>query len=122
MSRMNKISLQQKFSLFDEHWSPKIVAELNGQHVKIAKLQGELEWHQHADEDELFWVVKGKLTIELRDQTVELSPGEIFVVPRGVEHKPSATEETHIVMFEPAGTLNTGDAESDRTVASPERI
>ena len=122
MSRMNKISLQQKFSLFDEHWSPKIVAELNGQHVKIAKLQGELEWHQHADEDELFWVVKGKLKIELRDQTVELSPGEIFVVPRGVEHKPSATEETHIVMFEPAGTLNTGDAESDRTVASPERI
>ena len=122
MSRMNKISLQQKFSLFDEHWSPKIVAELNGQHVKIAKLQGEFEWHQHADEDELFWVVQGKLKIELRDQTVELSPGEIFVVPRGVEHKPSATEETQIVMFEPAGTLNTGDAESDRTVASPERI
>ena len=119
---MSKINLEQKFSLFEEHWSPKIVAELNGQHVKIAKLQGEFEWHQHDDEDELFWAVKGNLKIEMRDQTVDLSPGEIFVVPRGVEHKPSATVETHIVMFEPVGTVNTGDRESDRTVASPDRI
>lgn len=122
MSRLDKVCLEEKFSLFDEHWSPKIVAELNGQHVKIAKLEGEFEWHQHADEDELFWVVKGKLVIELRDQTVELLPGEIFVVPRGVEHKPSAAEETHIVMFEPAGTVNTGESTSARTVASPEWI
>ncbi len=85
---MKKISLADKFSLFSEHWSPKIVAELNGQHVKIAKVQGSFDWHQHPAEDELFWVIEGQLDIELRDQTIRLGPGELFVVPRGVEHRP----------------------------------
>ena len=119
---MDKINLTEKFNLFSEHWTPKIVAELNGQHVKIAKLLGEFEWHQHENEDELFWIVKGKLLIHFRDKSVELSPGEILVIPKGVEHKPEAPEEVHLVMFEPVGTVNTGETESDRTVAQPERI
>ena len=119
---MDKINLTEKFNLFSEHWTPKIVAELNGQHVKIAKLLGEFEWHQHENEDELFWIVKGKLLVHFRDKSVELSPGEILVIPKGVEHKPEAPEEVHLVMFEPVGTVNTGEIESDRTVAQPERI
>lgn len=119
---MDKINLTEKFNLFSEHWTPKIVAELNGQHVKIAKLLGEFEWHQHENEDELFWIVKGKLLVHFRDKSVELSPGEILVIPKGVEHKPEAPEEVHLVMFEPVGTVNTGETESDRTVAQPERI
>lgn len=119
---MDKINLTEKFNLFSEHWTPKIVAELNGQHVKIAKLLGEFEWHQHENEDELFWIVKGKLLVHFRDKSVELSPGEILVIPKGVEHKPEAPEEVHLVMFEPVGTVNTGETESARTVAQPERI
>ncbi len=119
---MNKINLSEKFGLFSEHWTPKIVAELNGQHVKIAKLLGDFEWHKHDNEDELFWIVKGNLLVHFRDKTVELSPGEILVIPKGVEHKPEAPEEVHLVMFEPVGTVNTGESESDRTVAEPERI
>ena len=119
---MEKINLTDKFSIFDEHWSPKVIAELNGQHVKVAKIQGEFEWHQHENEDELFWVVKGLLKIHLRDRTIELNPGEIFVVPKGVEHKPAADNEVHIVMFEPAGTVNTGSNVSDRTVEQLDRI
>ena len=119
---MDKINLTEKFNLFSEHWTPKIVTELNGQHVKIAKLLGEFEWHQHENEDELFWIVKGKLLVHFRDKSVELSPGEILVIPKGVEHKPEAPEEVHLVMFEPVGTVNTGETESDRTVAQPERI
>jgi mannose-6-phosphate isomerase-like protein (cupin superfamily) len=113
---MEKINLTDKFSLFNEHWSPKIVAELNGQHVKVAKLLGEFEWHKHDHEDELFWVIKGTMRMHLRDKTVELSAGELFVVPRGVEHKPEAIEEVELVMFEPVGTINTGGNESERTV------
>ena len=119
---MNKINLEEKFGLFTELWSPKIVAELNGQHVKIAKLQGEFEWHHHELEDELFWVIKGHLLVHFRDRIEELNPGEILVIPKGVEHKPEAPEEVHLLMFEPAGTLNTGEAASDRTVAEPERL
>lgn len=104
-----KISLDAKFATFDEHWSPRIVAELNGQHVKIAKVQGEFVWHRHEHEDELFLVHRGRLRIELRDGAVELGPGEMFVVPRGVEHRPVAEREVEMVMFEPAGTLNTGN-------------
>ena len=90
---MNVVNVAQKLSLVDKHWSPRIIAELNGQHVKVAKLRGEFDWHFHENEDELFWVVKGQLTIHLRGSNVQLGPGEIFVVPRGVEHKPEATEE-----------------------------
>ena len=120
---LEKINLEQKFGLFQEHWSPKIVADLNGQQVKLAKLKGEFIWHQHETEDELFFVVQGRLRMELRDQTVELGPGEMLVVPRGVEHRPVAEEEVLLMMFEPASTLNTGDqAGNDRTVEAPERL
>lgn len=118
----DKINLEEKFRQFDEHWQPRIVAELNGQHVKIAKLLGEFEWHQHRDEDELFHVIAGTLEIQLRDRAVTLGPGEMFVVPKGVEHRPVAAEEVHVLMFEPVGTLNTGDVQSDRTVHDPKRI
>jgi mannose-6-phosphate isomerase-like protein (cupin superfamily) len=119
---MKKISLSDKFSLFSEYWSPKIVAELNGQHVKIVKVQGSFDWHQHPGEDELFWVIRGELDIEFRDQVVRLGPGEMLVVPRGVEHRPVAEQEVQMVLFEPAGTLNTGDKVSEKTVTVPDRI
>jgi mannose-6-phosphate isomerase-like protein (cupin superfamily) len=119
---MKKVNLAQKFSLFDEYWSPKIVGELNGQVVKIAKLKGEFLWHHHETEDEFFMVIKGRMVIKLSDQDVSLETGEFFIVPRGVEHKPVAEEEAHILMFEPRSTLNTGNVQSDRTVEEPETI
>jgi len=112
---MEKVNLGQKFQLFDEHWSPKIVGELNGQHVKLVKLQGEFVWHKHDLEDELFFVVKGILQMEFRDKTVEINENEFLIVPRGVEHRPVAPEEVRVMLFEPASTLNTGDVESDLT-------
>jgi mannose-6-phosphate isomerase-like protein (cupin superfamily) len=122
VSAVEKINLTDKLSQFDEHWSPRIVAELNGQHVKLAKVKGAFVWHHHEHEDELFYVLKGRLTIEFRDRSIELGPGECLVVPRGVEHRPVAEEETHILVFEPAGTLNTGNVRSERTVEDPERL
>lgn len=119
---MNVVSLDRSLESFSEHWTPHIIAELNGQQVKVAKLLGEFEWHFHENEDELFWVIRGQLQILLRDQTVELGPGEMFVIPKGVEHKPVAEREVHVVLFEPATTLNTGNVTSDRTVADPKRI
>jgi mannose-6-phosphate isomerase-like protein (cupin superfamily) len=119
---MKKVNLQQKFSLFSEHWSPKIVGELNGQHVKLAKLKGEFVWHKHDDEDELFFVVKGSFKMEYRDRTVEVDENEFLIVPRGVEHKPVAEEEVWVMLFEPTSTLNTGDAESDMTKDDLDRI
>jgi mannose-6-phosphate isomerase-like protein (cupin superfamily) len=119
---LERIDLREKLSTFDERWSPRIVAELNGQHVKLAKLEGEFVWHSHADEDELFLVLKGKLTIELRDGAVDLGPGQMVVVPRGVEHRPVADGEVHLLLFEPAGTLNTGDVRNERTVEEPKRV
>lgn len=119
---MNKINLAEKFSLFDETWTPKLIGELNGQHVKLAKIKGEFVWHAHDDADEMFLVIKGSITIEMRDQRVNLNEGEFFIVPRGVEHRPSAVEEAHIMLFEPAGTVNTGAAEHAYTVRDPEWI
>ena len=119
---MEKINLAEKLGLFEEHWSPKIVAELNGQHVKLAKLEGPFVWHHHEDEDELFLIVKGRLKMELRDGDVVLEEGEMLVVPRGVEHRPVAEEEVWLMMFEPASTVNTGSAGGERTVADPEWI
>lgn len=113
---MPKVNLHDAFAKIDTHWAPRIVAELNGQHVKLAKLEGEFVWHRHPDEDELFLVVAGHLTLEMRDGNIELGPGELFVVPRGVEHRPVAPEEVHVVLFEPAGTRNTGDVGGERTV------
>ena len=112
---MNKINLTQKLSLFSEHWTPKIIGALNGQQVKLVKLKGEFVWHQHELEDELFMVLKGSFKMEFRDKTIELHENEIIIVPRGVEHRPVADEEVSILLFEPAGTLNTGDTESELT-------
>ncbi|HMB93984.1 MAG TPA: cupin domain-containing protein [Rhodothermales bacterium] len=119
---MEKINLAEKFALIQEHWSPKIIGELNGQHVKLAKVQGDFVWHHHADEDELFLVVKGQLTLKLRDRDIVLNEGECYIVPRGVEHKPVAKEEVHLLLFEPADTLNTGNVANERTVATLDRL
>ena len=119
---MDKVDLAQKFALFSEQWTPKIVGELNDSHVKIAKVQGAFVWHRHEAEDELFLVHRGRLTIRLRDRDVVLEKGQFFIVPRGVEHMPVAEEECEIVMLEPKTTLNTGDARNERTVAEPEWI
>jgi mannose-6-phosphate isomerase-like protein (cupin superfamily) len=119
---VDKVSLAEKFASFDDLWSPKVAAELNGQQVKLAKLHGEFVWHQHEDEDELFLVVSGRLRIELRDRVVELGAGEFLVVPRGVEHKPVAEELCEVVLFEPASTLNTGNVREQRTRDELDRI
>ena len=113
---MDKVNLTEKLKLFSDHWHPRIVGELNGQYVKLAKVEGEFDWHQHADEDELFLVVAGSLTIRLRDRDVILGEGEFFIGPRGVEHKPVAESEAHVLLFEPKSTLNTGEERTDRTV------
>lgn len=114
-----KINLAEKFATFPEHWSPKIVAALNGQHVKLVKFQGEFVWHQHEHEDELFLVVRGGFRMEFRDRSVELREGEMIVVPRGVEHRPVAPEEVSVLLFEPASTVNTGDNPGEKTIAQP---
>ena len=119
---MQKVNLAEKFTLFTEHWSPKIVGELNGQHVKLVKFQGEFVWHKHDHEDELFLVVKGSFVMELRDQHISLQEGEFLIVPRGVEHRPVAREEVQVLLFEPASTLNTGNAESELTREKLEKI
>jgi mannose-6-phosphate isomerase-like protein (cupin superfamily) len=119
---MEKVNLEQKFQLFSEHWSPKIVGELNGQHVKLAKLQGEFVWHKHEQEDELFFVVKGNFKMEYRDRTVVINENEFLIVPKGVEHRPLADEEVWVMLFEPATTLNTGDTENELTKHKLDRI
>lgn len=119
---MTKVNLAEKFALFNEHWSPKIVGEANGHYIKLAKVQGEFVWHQHDDEDEVFLVVKGVLTIQFRDHEVHLHEGELLVVPRGVEHRTAATEETHVVLIEPKSTAHTGDIQSDMTVELEKQV
>jgi mannose-6-phosphate isomerase-like protein (cupin superfamily) len=118
----NKVNLAQKLSLFDEHWSPKVVGELNGQHVKLVKLLGPFVWHHHDEEDELFLVVKGRFRMEYRDRSEWIEEGEFVVVPRGVEHRPVAEEEAHVMLLEPATTVNTGSAGGGMTVAGWDRI
>ena len=120
---MQKVNLAQKLTLFSDHWNPRIVGELNGQHVKLAKLKGEFVWHHHDQEDELFLVLSGNLKMEFRDKTVELQEGEFLIVPRGVEHRPVAEEEVSVLLFEPASTLNTGNRpDSDRTRATLDHL
>lgn len=115
---MDKVNLQQKLSMFNALWSPKIVGELNGQHIKLVKVHGEFTWHHHDDEDELFLVIKGRLTLKLEDRDILLNEGEFFIVPRGIEHKPVAEDEAHILLLEPATlTRNTGNVESELTAA-----
>ena len=122
LGNVDKVNVAQKLSLFDERWSPKIVGELNGQHVKLVKISGEFVWHHHDDEDEMFLVVDGRFRMEFRDRKVWIERGEFIVVPRGVEHKPVAEEETSVMLFEPASTLNTGNVTDEMTVAELDRI
>lgn len=112
---MDKVNISDKFGQFSDHYNPRIIGELNGQHVKAVKLKGEFIWHHHEKEDELFLVIKGKLKMEFREKTVELNPGEFIIVPRGVEHRPVAEDEVHILLFEPDSTLNTGNVKNERT-------
>ncbi len=117
---LDKVNLRERLSRIPDHWHPRIVGELNGQHVKLAKLHGEFTWHSHENEDELFLVLDGSLRMELRDRAIDIEPGEFLIVPRGVEHRPVAAEEVQVLLFEPAGTLNTGDADDPRTIEEPE--
>lgn len=119
---MDKVNLSQKFNLFQDHWSPKIVAELNGQLVKLVKFKGEFVWHHHEAEDELFLVVKGKLVMHFRERSVTVEEGEFIVVPRGLEHKPEAVGEAHVLLFEPSSALNTGNVRNERTVEQLGRV
>jgi mannose-6-phosphate isomerase-like protein (cupin superfamily) len=121
LGSVEKVNVAEKLALFDEHWSPKVVAELNGQHVKLVKLLDEFSWHHHDEEDELFFVIEGRLRIEFRDRNVWLEEGEMIVVPRGVEHRPVVEEEVHVMLFEPASTLNTGNVRNELTTEA-ERI
>ncbi|MFZ4508118.1 MAG: cupin domain-containing protein [Fimbriimonas sp.] len=114
---MQPVNLEAKFSLFQDQWSPKVVGELNGQWVKLAKIEGEFVWHSHQDEDELFLVVQGEFQMQFRDRTETVRQGEFLVVPRGVEHCPLAQAECHVLLFEPAQTKHTGEVVSDRTVS-----
>ena len=116
------INIAEKLTRFDDRWNPRIVADLNDSHVKVVKVQGEFVWHQHEHEDELFFVLHGSLTIELRDGAVKLRPGEMVVIPRGVEHRPVAAEEVHLMLIEPKGIRHTGNVESELTVHEYSRI
>jgi mannose-6-phosphate isomerase-like protein (cupin superfamily) len=120
--QLQKVTIAEKFAKITDHWNPRIVGELNGQYVKLVKFQGPFDWHHHDNEDELFLVHRGSFRMELRDRTVELTPGDFFIVPRGVEHRPVADEEAEVLLFEPATTLNTGNVVSERTVRSLGRL
>ncbi len=119
---MEKINIPEKLDLFDDYWNPRIVAELNGQYVKLAKFKGTFVWHTHDNEDEMFYVIRGELTIKFRDKTVHLKEKEFMVVPRGVEHRPSAQKEAHVLLFEPGNTLNTGNTNNELTRNNLEKI
>jgi mannose-6-phosphate isomerase-like protein (cupin superfamily) len=121
--KLEKVILADKFNQISDHWNPRIIGELNGQHVKIAKFLGPFDWHFHEHEDEFFMVIKGQFELHLRDKVITLQPGEFMIVPRGVEHRPVANDEAEVLMFEPAGTLNTGNLEnSERTRTNLERL
>jgi mannose-6-phosphate isomerase-like protein (cupin superfamily) len=117
-----KISLVEKFAAIHDQWNPRVVGELNGQQVKLVKLRGAFVWHHHEHEDELFLVHRGSFRMEFRDRTIELAPGDILIVPRGVEHRPVADAEVEVLLFEPSTTLNTGNLVNERTVRHPNRI
>lgn len=119
---MEKVSVKEKLATFHDHWNPRVVSELNGQQVKLVKVKGEFIWHHHEHEDELFLVLHGRIKIRFRDREVDLDEGEFLVVPRGVEHQPVADEEAHVLLFEPASTLNTGNVRNERTVEDPDWI
>jgi len=115
---MKKINLEEKFALFNEHWTPKIISELNDYQIKIVKVEGDFVWHDHSDTDEFFLVIEGTLFIEFEEETMELNAGELYVVPKGVQHRPYALEECRVMLIEPRGVVNTGMAESDLTASN----
>ena len=117
-----KVNVREKFGSISKRWDPKIVGALNGQHVKLVKFKGAFVWHHHEHEDELFYVIQGRFEMQFRDRSVILNEGEFIIVPRGVEHRPEAEEEVHVLLFEPASTVNTGSAPGSRTIQSPEWI
>jgi mannose-6-phosphate isomerase-like protein (cupin superfamily) len=119
---MDKVNIKEKFNLFSDYWNPRIIGELNGQHVKLAKLKGEFVWHHHEHEDELFLVVKGRLLMKFRDRDVWLNEGEMIIIPAKVEHMPVAEEEVHVLLFEPKSTLNTGNVRDVKTRAELDQI
>jgi len=119
---MNKVNIDEKLSLFSEHWDPKIVGELNGQYVKLVKFKDEFVWHKHDNEDEMFYVLNGKFNMEYRDKTVEINENEFVIVPKGVEHRPVAPEEVSVMLFEPKTILNTGDTRNDFTKERLQKI
>jgi len=115
---VNKVNLAEKFALFSEHWTPKIIAELNNYQIKIVKVEGDFVWHDHSDTDEFFFVIEGTLFIEFENETMELNTGELYVVPKGVQHRPYALEECKVMLIEPRGVVNTGEAESNLTASN----
>jgi mannose-6-phosphate isomerase-like protein (cupin superfamily) len=119
---MEKVNIREKLALFSDHWNPRVVGELYGQHVKLVKFQGEFVWHDHADEDEMFLVVHGSFRMDFRDRSVTLNEGDFIIVPRGVEHRPVADQEVQVMLFEPAQIKHTGDVESEMTVHEFQRI
>ena len=119
---MEKVNIRAKHDLINDYWNPRIVGELNGQHVKAVKLKGDFIWHHHENEDELFLVTKGVLKMEFRDKTIDIHEGEFLIVPRMVEHRPVADEEVNILLFEPVSTVNTGNVQSERTRTQLERL
>ena len=119
---MDLVNIREKLDRIDAYWTPHVVGELNGQQVKLAKVKGDFIWHHHEQEDELFLVLAGELTMEFRDRTITLSPGELMIVRRGVEHRPRAAVETHLLLFEPAGTLNTGNVRNELTKTNLKKI
>lgn len=120
--KIEKKNLEEKFSRINDYWSPKIAGEINDSYVKLAKIKGEFDWHHHAEEDELFLVVKGTLLMKLKDEEIEINEGEFIIIPKGVEHKPVAEEEVRVLLIEPKSTLNTGNIENEKTVRQPEWI
>jgi len=119
---MNKVNIEEKLALFNDHWNPRIAGELNGQQIKLAKFKGEFIWHKHENEDEMFIVIKGSFRMELRERTIELKEGEFIIIPKGTEHKPVADEEVSVMLFEPATTLNTGQVVNELTKTDLEKI
>ena len=119
---IDKINIAQKLALFTDYWNPRIAGELNGQHIKLAKFKGEFVWHKHENEDEMFLVIKGGFTMELRDKTIDIKEGELIIIPKGTEHRPVAKDEVHIMLFEPVSTLNTGNVQNELTKDSLETL
>ena len=122
MKQIEKVKLAEKFSLFSDYWNPRVVGELNGQHVKLGKFKGEFTWHKHDNEDELFYVVKGSFDMHLRDKIIKINQGDFIIIPKGTEHKPVAADEVEVMLFEPASTLNRGDQINEFTKENLESL